>query len=104
MGARQPYRFERNADYWDAPRPYLDRLIVRFIPDASARAIAIETGEIDLAPSTPVAYSDLDRLKELPSLGFDTNGYQYTNSISRVEFNLERMSLKTCVSAALSRM
>lgn len=41
--------FERNADYWDAPRPYLDKLIVRFIPDASARAIAIETGEIDLA-------------------------------------------------------
>ncbi len=82
--------FERNADYWDAPRPYLDKLIVRFIPDASARAIAIETGEIDLAPSTPVAYSDLDRLKELPSLGFETNGYQYTNSISRVEFNLEK--------------
>lgn len=82
--------YERNPDYWDAPRPYLDQLIVRFIPDAAARAIAIETGEIDLAPSTPVAYSDLDRLKELPDLAFETNGYQYSNSISRVEFNLEK--------------
>jgi peptide/nickel transport system substrate-binding protein len=82
--------YERNPDYWDAPRPYLDTLIVRFIADPAARAIAIETGEIDLAPSAPVPYSDLDRLKQLPNIGFETRGYQYSNSISRVEFNLER--------------
>lgn len=82
--------YERNEDYWDAPRPYLDSLIVRFIPDAASRSIAIETGEIDLAPSTPVPYSDLDRIKALPHIGFETRGYQYSNSVSRIEFNLER--------------
>jgi len=46
--------YERNAEYWDQPKPYLDTLIVRFIPDAAARAIAIETGEIDLAPGAPI--------------------------------------------------
>ena len=39
---------ERNPEYWDAGKPYLDRIIVNFIPDASARAIAFETGEVDV--------------------------------------------------------
>ncbi|MER8760697.1 MULTISPECIES: ABC transporter substrate-binding protein [unclassified Mesorhizobium] len=82
--------YERNPDYWDAPRPYLDRLIVRFIPDASARALALETGEIDLAPATPIPYSDLQRFETLPHIGFEKQGYQYSNGISRVEFNLEK--------------
>ena len=86
--------YERNSDYWDQPRPYLDQLIVRFIPDAAARSIAIETGEIDLAPSTPVPLSDLDRLKDVASLAFETRGYQYSNGVSRIEFNLERPVFK----------
>ncbi len=86
--------YERNPDYWDQPRPYLDQLIVRFIPDAAARSIAIETGEIDLAPSTPVPLSDLDRLKGVESLAFETKGYQYSNGVSRIEFNLEKPVFK----------
>jgi len=82
--------YERNPDYWDQPKPYLDQLIVRFIPDAAARAVAIETGEIDLAPSTPVPLSDLARFETLPNVGFETRGYQYANGVSRIEFNLER--------------
>jgi multidrug resistance efflux pump len=31
---------ERNPNYWDKPKPYLDKVIVRFIPDAVARAAA----------------------------------------------------------------
>ena len=86
--------YERNPDYWDQPRPYLDQLIVRFIPDAAARSIAIETGEIDLAPSTPVPLSDLERFKDLPNVAFETRGYQYSNGVSRIEFNLERPAFK----------
>ncbi|WP_320194470.1 ABC transporter substrate-binding protein [Agrobacterium rosae] len=86
--------YVRNPDYWDKPRPYLDQLVVRFITDSAARSIAIESGEIDLAPGTPVPYSDLDRLKALPDLVFDTQGYQYINSISRVEFNMEKEFFK----------
>ncbi|MGO4197486.1 ABC transporter substrate-binding protein [Rhizobium sp. YAF28] len=86
--------YERNPEYWDQPRPYLDQLIVRFIPDAAARSIAIETGEIDLAPSTPVPLSDLERLKEVPGIAFEQRGYQYANGVSRIEFNLERPFFK----------
>jgi len=86
--------YERNSDYWDQPRPYLDQLIVRFIPDAAARSIAIETGEIDLAPSTPVPLSDLERFKSLEAIAFEERGYQYSNGVSRIEFNLERPFFK----------
>jgi peptide/nickel transport system substrate-binding protein len=85
--------YERNQKYWDNPKPYVDRLIVRFIPDAAARLSAIETGDIDLAPSAPVPLSELDRLRRNPELRFETNGYQYFNQVVRLEFNLDHSIL-----------
>ncbi len=38
---------ERNEDYWRQPA-YLDRLILRVIPDATARYLALQKGEIDV--------------------------------------------------------
>ena len=39
---------ERNDKYWDAGKPYLDKLIFRIVPDASARAVGLESGDLDL--------------------------------------------------------
>lgn len=39
--------FVRNPDYWKPERPYLDRLIVKLMPDSSARILALQAGEID---------------------------------------------------------
>src|SRR4051794_36765404 len=36
---------ERNPNYWDAGRPYLDSIVVTFTPDEGARAVALEAGE-----------------------------------------------------------
>lgn len=38
---------EANHDYW-GEGPYLDRLILRVIPDATARYLALKAGEVDL--------------------------------------------------------
>lgn len=81
--------YERNPDYWDAPRPYLDQLIIRFMRDANARSIALETGTVDLGYRTPVALADLPRLKESGKLGFEPKGYEYTANITSMTFNLE---------------
>lgn len=100
-----PYRFkewvrgshlvlERNPGYWDKPRPYLDRLVIRFIPDAAARSAALEAGEVHLAPNTPVALADVGRLRAAGKLIFSSEGYQYVNSVFRLEFNLERPFFK----------
>ncbi|MBV8818917.1 MAG: ABC transporter substrate-binding protein [Acidobacteriaceae bacterium] len=81
--------YERNPGYWDQPKPYVDRLIVRFIEDPAAKVTAIETGAVDLAPATPLPLSEINRLRGHPDLAFETNGYQYTNQIVRIEFNLD---------------
>ncbi|MCX5493689.1 ABC transporter substrate-binding protein [Kaistia dalseonensis] len=85
---------ERNPDYWDAPRPYLDRIVVKFIPDASARLAAIEAGEVDLAPDTPVSLSEIERIKELPNIGVDDRGADYSPTVYRIEFNLDSRYFK----------
>ena len=82
--------FERNPNYWDAPKPHIDSLLIRFITDPAARAIAIETGEVQLAPATPIPYNEIARFKELPNLAFEDRGYLYSNSVSCVAFNLDR--------------
>ena len=86
--------YERNPNYWAEGRPYVDRLIVRIIPDAASRSAAIESGDVHIASNTPISLSDVERLKQLPDIGIETNGYQYTNGISRVEFNLDKPYFK----------
>ncbi len=39
---------KKNPNYWEAGKPYLDKLIFRAIPDNSARFTALQSGEIDL--------------------------------------------------------
>lgn len=37
----------RNPHYWDAPKPYLDKVFVKSIPDAEQQANALMNGEVD---------------------------------------------------------
>ncbi|MBI9104966.1 MAG: ABC transporter substrate-binding protein [Spirochaetales bacterium] len=57
--------FERNEDYWRRPA-YLDRLIIKVIPDATARYLALQKGEVDVIdfPSP----EDLDAMKADPDI------------------------------------
>lgn len=85
---------ERNPNYWDKPRPYLDRVIIRFMPDAAARAAAFEAGDLDLGGSAPVPLTDLDRYKNHPRLAVDTRSFAYTGAQHQIFFNLDTPVLK----------
>ncbi len=85
---------ERNPDYWDKGRPLLERIVIKFIPDASARLAALETGEVDIAPDTPVSLSQIDRIKSLPTLAVDDRGNDYSPNVYRIEFNLSNEYFK----------
>lgn len=51
---------ERFADYWDAGKPYLDRIEVRHVPDSQVRLTMIRTGEAQLIDSvTPALVESL---------------------------------------------
>ncbi len=98
--------YTRNPAYWDQPKPYIDRLVVRFMPDASARVAALETGDVDLVNEIPL--SEVERLKALPHLGFETRGFEYTPGTTRIEFNLDnaylgRLAVRQAIAHAIDR-
>ncbi|MGQ4274657.1 ABC transporter substrate-binding protein [Terrihabitans sp. B22-R8] len=84
----QYIELERNPDYWDAGKPYLDRVIFKVIPDTASRAAALETGELLYAPYDAVPLGDVARLKEDPSLGFESRGYDYHSQFYLLDSNL----------------
>jgi peptide/nickel transport system substrate-binding protein len=54
---------ERNPHYWKQGRPYLDRIVVEYMPDENARMLRVESGEAQIA--TEVPYSQIERIEAL---------------------------------------
>lgn len=95
---------ERNPNYWDAGKPYLDRVVFRVLPDAAARAAALEKGEAQYAPLSPVPLRDAARLGSLPNLRIETSGYEWLSPWLFADFNVERGPLRDVrVRRALAR-
>lgn len=53
----------RNDDYFKKGKPYLDRVIVQFVPDATARLVAFERGDIDFLHWYIVPHDQVSRLR-----------------------------------------
>ena len=81
--------FEKNPNYWDPGKPYLDQIIYRFIGDPAAATAALEAGEIQLVTGGTLAVTDIQRLQDDPRFAFESRGFGYVNSISRLEFNFD---------------
>lgn len=87
--------FNRNPDYWDKTAPLVDRIIVRFISDPSARAAALEAGDVDVVPEDLIPLSDIARFDKLPDYVVDRGPYAYYGSIQQgLSFNLDNDILK----------
>ncbi|WP_082512547.1 ABC transporter substrate-binding protein [Afipia sp. Root123D2] len=84
----------RNPDYWVKGKPEIESLVVRFIPDSGARAVAFETGELDIGGTDPVALADLERIKSIPHLAVTTEGYAMCGAMYYFEFNMRDPQFK----------
>lgn len=84
-------KLKRNPTYWQAGLPHLDGFVARFVGDAAAATIAVETGEADYATDT--AYADLERLRQNPKLSVNVYTDAYLNNAEVFEFNLENAIL-----------
>jgi len=99
---------ERNEDYWKEERPYLDQVIFRVIPDGAARAVALETGEIDVAPMNSVPQADMARLADLEHIELSNEGAEGLGPILWLEVNLREKPLsdvrvRKAISMAIDR-
>ncbi len=52
---------EKNPDYWDKGKPYLDRVVLRPIPTDSTRLSELRAGGVDMAEALPL--QDIQRLR-----------------------------------------
>ncbi|MGK3765488.1 ABC transporter substrate-binding protein, partial [Enterococcus faecium] len=53
---------EKNPNYWDPGKPHLEGIVFRIINDASARAVALESGEAQIAGLSPIPLTDMSRI------------------------------------------
>jgi len=87
-------RLERNPDYWDKGKPYLDGVVFRILPDAAARAVAVETGEADLTTGNLIPMADLERVRALRHIRIEERGTIFEAGVKRIEFNLDEPHFK----------
>ncbi|MGY6570715.1 MAG: ABC transporter substrate-binding protein [Salinarimonas sp.] len=66
----------RNENYYLEGRPYIDDVYYRFIPDAASRAVAFETGSIDVLTGGSVEIFDVPRLERQDNVCVTTDGWE----------------------------
>ena len=93
-------RFVRNENYW-GEQPYYDEVIVKYIPDASARLQALQSGEIDLIyGSALLTWDDYQQATSLPNIAekanalLDEAGWVLNESTGIREKDGQALSLK----------
>lgn len=80
----------KNEDYWRDGRPYLDRVIFRFIADASTRSAALERGEVHVANFGTINPVEMRRLTDLPNIEIAEGGYEALAPMMLLELNTQR--------------
>jgi peptide/nickel transport system substrate-binding protein len=84
---------ERNPDYWDKGKPYVDEIVWRLMPDPGTRAAALEAGELDIVPMSAVPLFDIDRLAKNSKLQVTSDGYAGYRWTQFMQFNMRRPEL-----------
>jgi len=104
----QYVRLDRNEDYWKEGLPYLDRIVGRFIPDASTRTAAMENGEVMYGAYGAIPNIDAVRLRDIDGFSVTTDGYSMINPMSLIEFNTTQApfddpAIRQAISLAVDR-
>lgn len=81
---------ERNPNYFKPGKPYLDRVIIKIVPDAASRMIAFEAKEIDYLWYVNLPSSDVIRFKNRSGFIVSSKGHEAYASIMQITFNLRR--------------
>ncbi len=78
---------ERNPNYHRAPKPYLDTVILQFLPDAASRWIALEKGEVDFLSFYMVPLEQVARAKANPKLVVEERGGEASGVVVELILN-----------------
>jgi peptide/nickel transport system substrate-binding protein len=80
-------RLVKNEQYYEPGKPYLDEIYWHVIPDAAARAVAFETGAVDILPAGSVENFDVARLAGLRNACMTQAGWELFSPMSFLWLN-----------------
>jgi peptide/nickel transport system substrate-binding protein len=90
----QTITLERNPDYFLAAQPYVDRIVTRFIPEATARIRALEAGEVDYVTYADLPASAIAELRVNPDIEVTSKGHEAWGSLVQLMPNFDRENLR----------
>lgn len=101
-------RLTRYDKYWKPDEPYLDEVIYRIVPDSQSRALALESGKVQLTQSNDIEPFDVPRFRAKPNLTVTTAGWEYFSPLSWIELNhrvkpLDDIRVRQAISHAVDR-
>lgn len=101
-------RLVRHEEYWKPGQPYLDEIVYRFVPDGQSRALALQTGQVQLAGASDIEPFDLPRFQRQPGLQVTSKGWEYYGPMSWIELNkrnkpLDDVRVRRAMSLAIDR-
>ncbi|WP_113913334.1 ABC transporter substrate-binding protein [Roseovarius dicentrarchi] len=85
--------FVKNEDYYMDGLPYIDEVYYHIIPDAASRAVAYETGKVDLLPGGAVENFDVPRIRDMDNTCMTEKGFEYFAPHSWMWVNLNNPPL-----------
>lgn len=81
-------RLERNEKYHRGGKPYLDAVILQFLPDVASRWLALEKGEVDYLSFYLVPLEQVARAKTNPNLVVEERGGEGAGVVVDLIMNL----------------
>lgn len=85
---------ERNQDYFLADQPYVDRIVTRFIPEATARIRALQAGEVDYVTYNDLPLPSVKALQASKKVVLAEAGHEAWGSIVELMMNLDKEPFK----------
>ena len=98
----------RNDDYFKPGLPYLDRVLIQFLPDEAGRLAALENGEIDMIHSYILPYERVNQFRQDPRFQIIEHGNEATGTNENLLMNhdneyLRHKSVRHAIAHALNK-
>jgi peptide/nickel transport system substrate-binding protein len=101
-------RLQRHEEYWKPGQPYLDEIVYRIVPDSQSRALALQSGQAQLAGGNDIEPFDLPRFQQQPDLKVSMKGWEYYGPLMWIDLNkrvkpLDDVKVRRAMSMAIDR-
>ncbi len=98
----------RNESYFKPGLPYLDRVVIQFLPDEAGRLAALENGDIDMIHSYILPYERVNQFREDPRFQIVDHGNEATGTNENLLMNhdneyLQHKTVRQAIAHALNK-